>query len=159
MQAGWAAPKAWQPIIPRAQELPSPAWSTLSMLCGDAASWGKAASPLSRTVVLWRSRIRRISERKPYQWLKPKSCSQSFSMECLRVSADCESVSPLWLTLGLDKQQKWTSLSHLSVQCRTPTASLNREFLYSNYSAERSHLKKKEKEGRSTCQSKEMHVL
>lgn len=52
-------------------ELPSPAWSTLSMLCGDAASCGNAASPLSRTVVLWRARMRKIRDRKPYRGRKP----------------------------------------------------------------------------------------
>lgn len=35
------------------------------MLCGEAASWGKAESPLSSTLALWISKIKRISDRKP----------------------------------------------------------------------------------------------
>lgn len=61
------------------QELPSPAWSTLSMLCGEAASCGKAASPLSSTLVLWMSRIRTISDRKRCETVTVPVCQNGFN--------------------------------------------------------------------------------
>lgn len=71
------------------------------MLCGDAASWGKAASPLSRTVVLWSERIGKVSQRKPYREktlpvIQTQVMQPEFQHGTLQgVSAMCESVSPL----------------------------------------------------------------